>query len=290
MNFWHYLIIFTAILGLALLARGLYEPRQLAVSREAITANQKRGNKKQRVRIALISDLHADKLWIKPEQIALELERQPVDLVLFAGDVAGTDQKADEAADFLKRLAAKLHETGTPFLAVPGNHDGPRAIATMRAAGLDVLLNEQRHFNLPDGTKVLISGLANQRSKHKGTVDFSAATRLIEKAQLDPAAAGIHIVLVHNPDAVLDLPVNGADFLLGGHFHGGQIYAPFGLEFRLLRRDRLPKLGYSRGSFNIRGYRGYITRGLGCVWLPFRFLSLPELALLELSVEPEADT
>ncbi|MGI6298886.1 MAG: metallophosphoesterase [Saccharofermentanales bacterium] len=284
------MIIFTAMLGLALLARGLYEPRTLAVSREAITANHKRGNKKQLVRIALISDLHADKLWIKPEQVSLELERHPVDLVLFAGDVAGTDQKADEGAHFLKHLAAKLRETGTPFLAVPGNHDGPRAITTMRAAGLHVLLNEQRHFDLPDGTKVLISGLANQRSKRKSVVDLSAANRLIEKIQLEPGAAGIHIVLVHNPDTALDLPENGADFLLGGHFHGGQIYAPFRLEFRLLRRDRLPKLGYSRGSFNIRGYRGYITRGLGCVWLPFRFLSLPELALLELIVEPEADT
>ncbi len=287
MEFWHYLLIALAILGGAALARGLYEPRHLAVTRQTLTANRNRGNDRRSIRVALFSDLHADKLWIKPAQVAAEIKRQPVDLVFFAGDLTGNDQKAEQAKPFVDYLAAELNTAGIPFLAVPGNHDGPRAISVMQAAGLDVLLNEQRLFGLADGTSVLISGLAGQHSGSKQNRLHYPSTQQSPLNADNYGTGDIHIVLVHNPDAVLELPHNGADFLLAGHFHGGQIYAPFKLEFKLLRHDRLPRLGITRGSFSLRGFKGYISRGLGCVWLPFRLFSLPELALLELVVEPE---
>lgn len=271
------------LLALALLAllRGLYEPRRLGVTRQELDA-QRKGMRRRSVRIALISDLHAEMLWIKPERIVAELERTPPDLLFFTGDLVGSDRHAECAAPFLDRLGEAARAMGIPFLAVTGNHDGPSALRLMRAAGIDVLQDEQRRLVLADGAEVLITGLADRRPGAKAA---ALLARPGTAGVTDAAGAPIHIVLVHNPDAVLDLPEHGADFLLGGHFHGGQIYAPFHLEFRLLRNDRLPLLGHWRGPFRLRGYRGYISRGLGCVWLPLRFLSLPELAILDLTVE-----
>lgn len=285
------------LLALALLAllRGLYEPRHLAVTHRTLAALRPANRRcsspppagqdasdgrpacqRLRLRIGLISDLHAERLWIKPGQIAAELLKTPVDLFFFTGDLAGDDKHADKAAPFLTQLGTAMGAAGTPFLAVPGNHDGFRAISLMRKAGIDVLQDEQRRLMLADGTTVLVTGLADRRP------DARSGSLLQAESAADHA---VRIVLVHNPDAVLDLPEGGADFLFGGHFHGGQIYAPFQLEFRLLRHDRLPLIGHWRGPFQLRGYQGYISRGLGCVWLPLRVLSRPELAILELIVD-----
>lgn len=73
-------------------------------------------------------------------------------------------------------------------------------------------------------------------------------------------------------------------FFLSGHFHGGQIWMPFNFEFKILRREKMSSLGIYRGKFKLGGIEGYITRGLGCVMFPLRFLSSPEISILEIKI------
>jgi predicted MPP superfamily phosphohydrolase len=92
------------------------------------------------------------------------------------------------------------------------------------------------------------------------------------------------ILVVHDPDALLHFePETRPDFMLSGHLHGGQMKFPFRIEFCLLRKhDRLPNMGAVQGAYNIGGTTVFISRGLGCGVMPFRFLSLPEATVTEI--------
>lgn len=94
------------------------------------------------------------------------------------------------------------------------------------------------------------------------------------------------LYLAHNPDYLYALQTENA-LLLAGHFHGGQICLPFAPEFRWLRKERLGKEGIHRGAHQLGNCHLVLSRGLGCVLLPFRFLSPPELSLYLLSLSEE---
>ena len=264
-----------AALVVLILIRALYEPGSLDITHQTLISQHPASNQLA-VRVALFSDLHADLLRIKPKVLIAALLDTPVDLLIFLGDLASKDEKAGKATWFLSQIAAAAHQANIPFLAVPGNHDGVNAHRVMCEAGLDLLKNEQRSVITASGVRLMITGLSDL---HTGSPNPQLLKTDKERMSSDEQ---IRIVLAHNPDTILKLPLDGGDFFFSGHFHGGQIYAPLQMEFRLLRSDILPRQGIWRGVFSMLGYCGYITRGLGCVWLPLRFLSKPELTILDL--------
>ena len=90
------------------------------------------------------------------------------------------------------------------------------------------------------------------------------------------------IILTHNPDMVLNLNKNNApEILLAGHTHGGQMRVPFNIEFALLKKDILPKKKIFYGLQEYNDIRMYITSGIGCSALPFRFRSVAEIAVIQ---------
>ena len=290
-------LTFLILLVIAVIWRALYEPGALEITRRTLVASEQDPVHKDpthgdpavwssesavqnlsrvemaSVRVALFSDLHADSLRIRPDELIRPIRQAGVDALIFLGDLASDDAQAKLAAPFLSELADFARGARIPFFSVPGNHDGPEARHILDTLGISLLENQQILFTTSSSVEVLVTGLADLRSGHPDPALLNGR-----------ADHPIRIVLAHNPDTVLDLPERGADFFLSGHFHGGQIYAPLQLEFRLLRPEVLPRKGIWRGAFRLNGYTGYITRGLGCVWLPLRLFSRPELALLELQV------
>ena len=89
----------------------------------------------------------------------------------------------------------------------------------------------------------------------------------------------LKIAFTHNPDMALEMPGDSVDYLLAGHFHGGQIWMPFNMEYKVLRNDKLSRMGIQRGLHRVNGINLYINRGLGNVLFPLRFLSRPEITV-----------
>ena len=88
----------------------------------------------------------------------------------------------------------------------------------------------------------------------------------------------------HNPDAALRIPEGSISLFIAGHFHGGQIWLPFNLEYLLLRKDKVSRMGHIKGFTSIRNNRVYISRGLGTVLIPFRFFSVPEVTVFDIKL------
>jgi len=315
------------LLAAILLARALYEPTQLDVTRRSLSSVILEEDSKEDpgadvaqnpasstiegpthpgLRIALLSDLHAEWLRLKPERIAQALEAEAFDLLLFAGDLTGRHHRPDRAQPWLDALAVVCQRLGKACYAVPGNHDSPASLDLLGRAGFTILKNDSHVIRDRSGRDWLLIGLDILK---KGQPDFAQAlkrTTASGYASSSAAGAGLRtasgaasgteprmdarasipperrIVLAHNPDTFFLVPAGQAGFFLAGHFHGGQIYLPFHLEFFILRREKLGRMGYHKGSFALNGLTGYISRGLGSVLFPLRLGSMPELAILEL--------
>lgn len=305
--FWSLFFLLAAIL----LARALYEPTQLEVTRQYLSSAENKntvpdapgGDAAQNqtssesdkpapkgLRVALLSDLHAEWLRLGPERIAQSLAAEDFDLLLFAGDLTGRHHRPDRAKPWLDALAPVCQHLGKACYAVPGNHDSPASLDLLRQAGFTILKNDSCVVRDRSNRDWLLIGLDILK---KGQPDFDQALKHTAVAGTTSGAdsgpetvAKIpperRVVLAHNPDTFFQVPAKQAGFFLAGHFHGGQIYLPFHLEFFLLRREKLGRMGYHKGSFALNGLTGYISRGLGSVLFPLRLGSIPELAILEL--------
>ena len=117
-------------------------------------------------------------------------------------------------------------------------------------------------------------------------ISDSGRRKRVWHSKLPSESTGPVILLVHDPDAILHLePEERPDYMLSGHLHGGQMKLPFKIEFTVLRRsDKLPRIGAVQGLYDMNGTSAFISRGLGCGTLPFRFLSLPEATVVEINL------
>lgn len=292
------------VIAATCLARAVYEPRILKVSRVSMG----KGDKK--IKILFFSDIHAKYFFVPVKKIISLIVSSDADIVLFGGDMTSKSGKGeiDKAKDIFEKLSNACKNSQIPFYAVVGNHDIyglDREISGNK--GPVFLYNESVAVKSHDGSNWLLCGLEDIRS---GFPDYAKAVE--DKDGNDMP----EIILAHNPDTLLALPFPGIleseerslaqnmyekhfnryskntssinsntmhnKFFLSGHFHGGQIWLPFGLEYKILRKEIMADMGYRKGLFEFRGLKGYITRGMGCTIFPFRFFSYPEIVILEL--------
>ncbi len=248
---------------------------------ETICLNRPAGS----LRLALISDLHSSFCQISPDRLSRLIAQASVDGVVFAGDISTWHWDRLKGLSWLKKLSGLLKDKGLILYAVPGNHDQGLTAAKLAAYGPVPLYNRSAVLRDRSDRNWLLVGLEDLIT---GQPDLQQALLHID-GQKSIAAATIPaartIVLAHNPDTVYRLTGTEAHWILSGHFHGGQIRLPGRLEFKTLRSEGLPQEGIYQHHYHKNGLAGYITNGLGCVLLPFRFLAPPELAILDFLIE-----
>ena len=233
------------------------------------------------LRIALITDIHGYFFNVRHRKICRTLQRIQPDLVLFGGDLSTWVADRPYGIRRLEAIAQFCQKNNWLFAGVYGNHDMGLQDDPLKSLLLPLMENQSLIWTDKKGREWQILGLADLHTR-KPDLE-KAITNLIypHTPPLRPVPAKNRFVLSHNPDVVLQLDIKDAAFLLSGHFHGGQIRLPFRLEYKTLRKDALCKLKIYQHQFEYGGIQGYISNGIGCVLLPFRFLVPPEISVLE---------
>ena len=219
-------------------------------------------------RIAQLSDLHVGSFDPKAralEWAALSNSLAP-DLAVVTGDLvtSGTGFYAD-VADAI----AALRATDGVFVSM-GNHDQANNDELSRFVserGSTVLRNTWHTLRRGDA-QLTLAGL-------DGRVRTGDIARVVKSC---PSSAPI-VLLSHYPWAFDEAAAAGADLLLTGHTHGGQLAVPFfsqQLNLARLTGQRSRGLVYS-GKTAL-----YVNAGLGTTGPPMRLAVPPEIALLTL--------
>lgn len=224
------------------------------------------------LKVALLADFHVGRIRVSAKRVKRAIDAENIDILLLAGDFIENASQISLAVEYLKNITGSYKV----FLCF-GNHDhralsgSPELFASfiseIENLGIKCLINESHNFE-HNGKAYNITGIDDIREGNPDIAKALASRQ--EPSELD-------IVLTHNPDTVLMLPEGEVDYLMAGHFHGGQVWTPFKLEFITLRKDLLCKTGITRGLHVVKGINVYLNRGLGNVVFPLRFLSRPEI-------------
>ena len=165
------------------------------------------------------------------------------------------------------RLLGAMIAPLAPRLRSDGEEEGHAMAEALTAAGFTVLHNEGRRVQL-DGTSLWIAGCDSAWAGH---ADMQAAMH-----GRRPGEACL--ALIHEPDLAFEAHEHGADLILAGHTHGGQVRFPLVGAPYTLRTD--PRIAIAAGFQRIEAALLHITAGLGHT-IPLRFRCPPEVVWLD---------
>lgn len=221
--------------------------------------------------VALLADLHlgysTDPAYI--ERAVDEINAMQPNLVIIAGDIFDNDYAAVPEPERIAAALAALdstygtyacwgnHDVAEPILAgftwdtPDGNKNDPRMTQFLERSGVTLL--EDEVVTLTNG--VQLAGRRDaSRSKKLGEARLDAA-QLLDSCNPDAPV----FVIDHQPDDTAALAQAGADLILSGHTHDGQLF-PGNLLMRLLWDNPC-------GCVQRDGTASVVTSGLG-VWGP----------------------
>lgn len=228
------------------------------------------------ITIAQLSDLHLESLQIKPSRILAALSAIKPDILTLTGDVISTRTDLDRVTSYLSALPTRYGRYITM-----GNNDYShfshtlfeRYLRLLRSLGWVPLLNEAKYLA---GLNLWIIGVDDPATAHDDVPKaYASLVKPALPAEPTPTPP-FRLVLAHSTDCLDDVADYGADLLLTGHTHGGQIRLPGFKPF--ITNTYLADKGIYEGYHVIDGVPLYINRGLGESVLPLRLSVLPEIA------------
>jgi uncharacterized protein len=222
-------------------------------------------------RIALLSDLHLGPYNSLDfiQKVVRKTQKLHADMIALAGDFVHVGTKEiDPCLNALSQLYAPLG-----VYAVPGNHDMTQSGKPLRRAitkyGIRDLTNSSQWIE--SGSDRLLVG---------GVDDLWYGQPDLDRAIQPATPEDVVVLLSHNPDFAEKLNDARVKLVLSGHTHGGQIYLPIiGSPWTPSRYGKK----YLKGLVQAPQTQVFVSGGVGCVGVPMRFGSRPEINLLTLT-------
>jgi predicted MPP superfamily phosphohydrolase len=229
---------------------------------------------------APVSIVHAPDLHLGAQRGAAWLARTVAainglkpDLVIYNGDLADSDLALTEG------LFALFKGVQAPQYYTTGNHEfyinTELCLSLARGAGLKILRNQ-----VAEAFGLQLAGL-EYMSADKATYDPHMVNDLTIEEELPklPLDRSRPILLIHHsPAGLAYVEKAGADVMLSGHTHGGQVFPG-----TILIRERFP---YFKGLHRVGGTTLLVSQGAGTFGPWARLGSFNEIQLVRLVPAP----
>ena len=216
------------------------------------------------LRIGLVADLHHSEM-VPVEDVrraaSLVMEERP-DLIVLGGDYVtwGDRSYVGPCAEALEGLSAPLG-----VFAALGNHDDDRNVPAALTANGVTVLRDARTTITARGETFEIAGIRfwTQRPRDIARV-------------LRGATAPI-ILIAHDPRRLKEAADLDVGLVLSGHTHGGQVVLP------VLGAIAATKFPIVAGAGHRDNTSIFVSRGVGTVYVPYRFNCPPDVSILTLT-------
>lgn len=194
------------------------------------------------------------------------------DIIVFTGDLLDKDlnnEELEEFKDILNNMKSNIKK-----YAVNGNHD-ENFSEILKETGFTDLNNNYDSLYNSNNSVILFSGINTND-------DINDAIKNINNFLSDEQNTNniiYKIMLMHEPDKILDFDYNNYDLILAGHSHNGQITIPF--IGSLYKPNGSKK--YYREYYELEDTKLYISGGIGTSTLKFRLFNKPSINLYRLT-------
>ena len=226
------------------------------------------------IRAVQLTDIHLGNSRGKKELeriVRITKELQP-DIILNTGDLFDSKTHFNGNDDVLD----PFRTIDVPHYFVYGNHDEQvglvQVLRRVKESGATLLMNSVAHYN-----DLQIAGLNNMAADSQSfdihaSNDSTTVQSVMKSLEIDPERP--LLVLHHRPEGITYMAETGADLLLAGHTHAGQMF-PFTLIAKWM-------FGYNKGLYRYDEMQIYVSQGLGTFFSPIRFGTHSEITLLRL--------
>ncbi|GAB3054276.1 metallophosphoesterase [Virgibacillus ainsalahensis] len=232
------------------------------------------------LQILHLSDMHIENISITPEQLFKKLEGKPIDIIALTGDFLDRKRSIPKLVPYLQVLNQLNPAYGS--YAVFGNHDYvlrdgyfKQLKDLLNDYGIKTLQNENDRIDI-DGKALNIIGIDDYGTGHSNLPE-----------SYENLKKGYNLVLTHDPNVILTMQGHPFDYLLSGHFHGGQIHWP--KPYHLVKMGKLVKMKMVKGFHQYNGNSFYISEGLGQTGVNIRVGSRPEITFHQLRLQQQID-
>ncbi len=226
------------------------------------------------LKIVHITDLHYGNTTNNSDlkKIVDKINLIKPDIIVFTGDLLDKELNNEELEEF-KSILNNMKSNIKKY-AVNGNHD-ENFSEILKETGFTDLNNNYDSLYNSNNSVILFSGINTND-------DINDAIKNINNFLSDEQNTNniiYKIMLMHEPDKILDFDYNNYDLILAGHSHNGQITIPF--IGSLYKPNGSKK--YYKDYYELEGTKLYISGGIGTSTLKFRLFNKPSINLYRLT-------